>query len=58
LISSSEAGFSKPEVSPSFSPKDAAHHFRVSRFGMSADEQHFLVSERFVRLDGERVFKL
>ena len=32
------------------------HRLRVSRFGNVADEENFLGSERFARLDGERVF--
>jgi len=35
---------------------NAAHHFRVSRFWYVADGQNFLGSERFAKLDGERVF--
>jgi hypothetical protein len=60
LISSSDAGFSKAEVSPSFHRRTrrARRGASLLRFAFwyVADEQNFLGSERFARLDGERVF--
>ena len=60
LISSSDAGFSNAEMSPSFcqerGTRDVAHHSGVSRFWYVADENHFTRRECFARLDGERVF--
>jgi hypothetical protein len=61
LISSSEPGFSNAEVIAEFfagisGSNDAPHDFGLSRFGNIADEQNFLGSERFAKLDGERVF--
>jgi hypothetical protein len=61
LISSSDAGFSKADVSPSFSPRYAArtlraNHFRVPRFRDVVDENHLARRERFPKLGGERVF--
>ena len=62
LISSSDAGFSNAEVSPSFSPRyaarDAAHHFRVSRFRYVADENHFARRERFAEIACDVLFNL
>jgi hypothetical protein len=61
LISPSDAGFSKADVSPELFAQvrgadNSAHDFCVSRFGNVADEQNFLGSERFAKLGGERVF--
>ena len=57
----SDAGFSKAEVSPSFSPRYAARTmrgitfaFRV--FGYVTDEHDFFWRERFGEFGGERVF--
>ena len=36
--------------------RDAAHHFRASRLWYVANENDFLGSERFTKLDGEHVF--
>jgi hypothetical protein len=60
-MSSSDAGFSNAGGVAEFFAEirgahDAGHHFRVSRFWYIADEQNFLGSERFAKLDGERVF--
>jgi hypothetical protein len=60
LISSSDAGFSKADVSPSFSPvhgaHDPAHHFCIPRLRYVSNENYFARSERFAKLGGERVF--
>jgi len=60
LISSSDAGFSNAEVSPSFSPRNAARTTRRITFAFRvwyvADENDFTRGECFAELGGERVF--
>src|SRR5207253_9619806 len=58
LISSTDAGLSSAEVSPSFFTKvcgadDAAHDFRVSRFWDVGDEHDFFWGERFAQVVGD-----